>query len=64
MPQVKIPLSVFGTEVAVPVVRSNKYSLLSSLLNRNTSAGSLHPKKIEEHLIHVISMYAKFGAIS
>jgi ABC-type taurine transport system substrate-binding protein len=47
MPQVKIPLSVFGTEVAVPVVRSNKYSLLSSLLNRDTSAGSLHPKKIE-----------------
>jgi hypothetical protein len=64
MLQVKIPLPVFGAEVAVPVVRSNKYSLLSSLLNHDTSAGSesLHPKKFEEHLIHVISMYEKFGA--
>jgi hypothetical protein len=64
MPQAKIPLSVFGSEVAVPVMKSNKYSLADSLLNRDTSAGSLHTKKVERHPIHVSSTYAKFGATS
>ena len=64
MLQAKFPLSVFGTEVAVPVVRSNKYSLVSSLLNCDTSAHSLHAKKIERQLILVSSMCAKFGVIS
>ena len=64
MPQAKFPLSVFGTEVAVPVVRSNKYSLVSSLLNCDTSAHSLHAKKIERQLILVSSMCAKFGVIA
>jgi len=64
MPQAKFPLSVFGTEVAVPVVRSNKYSLVSSLLNCDTSTHSLHTKKIERQLILVSSMCEKFGVIS
>ena len=63
MPQSEIPLSVFGTAVAVPVVRSNKYSLVSSLRNCDTSAHSLHTKKMEKHMILVGSGCAKFGVI-
>ena len=46
------------------VVRSIKLSLVSSLLYCDTSAGSLHAKKIERHLIPVSSSYTKFGVIS
>jgi hypothetical protein len=64
MPQAKIPLSVFGTAVAVPVVRLNKYSLVSSLRNCDTSTHSLQTKKIERHIIPVSSACTKFGVIS
>ena len=46
------------------VVRSIKLSLVSSLLYCDTSAGSLHARKIERHLIPVSSSYTKFGVIS
>jgi len=60
----KNTISVFGTEVAVPVVKSNKYSLVSSLLNFDTSAHSPHAKKIEKNLIALSSACEKIGVIS
>ena len=43
---------------------SSEISLVSSLLNCDTSAHSLHAKKFEGRLILVSSMCAKFGVIS
>ena len=60
MLQAKFPSSVFGTEVAVS---GSEISLVSSLLHCDTSADSLHTKKIERRLIPISSAYAKFGVI-